>query len=184
MKIVIIVCAVASLGVFATAGCRSKTVSQEPDEVNQAIDQAVEAGPKIPPSKRNLVIRMLRLSEKDLILGLRTFADLSGGRYPTNLETKSTLKQVDTERLGSSIPDLSENRKKQMLLDIFFASAFYDKLNREKRDVQYHGDAVGRQDTGKVLLSWAESKGHHRVVFGDLTIQTLSSQQLATISLQ
>ena len=173
---------VVSLGVFATTvGCRSKAVSREPDEVNAVIDKAVEAGAKIPPSQRNLVIRMLRLSEEDLILGLRTFAELSGGRYPADLETKSTLRQVDAERLGSSMPDLSESRRNQMLMDIFFASAFYDKLKREKRDVQYYGGTVGRKDAGKVLMCWTESKGGHKGVLGDLTIRTLSSRQLADL---
>lgn len=182
MKTAIIIGVVASLGVLATTvGCRSKAVSQEPDEVNAVIDKAVEAGAEIPPSQRNLVIRMLRLSEKDLILGLRTFVELSGGRYPADLETKSTLRQVDAERLGSSMPGLSESRKKQMLMDIFFASVFYDRLKRDKRDVQYYGGTVGRQDAAKVLLCWTESKDRYRVVLGDLTIRNLSSQQLAEI---
>ncbi|MEN6576158.1 MAG: hypothetical protein ABFD90_07430 [Phycisphaerales bacterium] len=184
MKTVIIVSTVASLGVLAaTIGCRSKAVSQEPDEVNAVIDKAVEAGADIPPSKRSMVVRMLRLSEKDLILGLRTFAELSGGRYPDDLETKSMLRQVDAERLGSSRPDLSESRRRQMLMDIFFASAFYDKLKREKRDVQYYGDTVGRQDAGKVLMRWTESKDRYKVVLGDLAIRTLSSQQLAELTM-
>ncbi len=160
-------------------GCRSRAVPEEPNDANAAIDQAVAAGADIPPAKRNIVLRMLRLSEKDLILGLRTFADLSGGRYPTTLDTKSTLKQVETDRLGSSMPELSKSRKEQMLQDIFFASAFYEKLQRENRGVQYHGDTVRREDVGKVLMRWAESKGRHRVVLGDLSVRTLSSQQLA-----
>ena len=144
--------------------------------------EAVAArGADIPPAKRNLVLRVLRLSEKDLVLGLRTFADLSGGHYPTSLDTKSTFKQVETDRLGSSMPELSESKKEQMLQDIFFASAFYEKLQRENRSVQYHGDTVGRQDAGKVLVCWTESKGRHRVVLGDLSIRTVSSQQLAEL---
>ncbi len=182
MKSVTVLCSVALLGVLAVVGCRSKAAPEEPDEVNEAVDKAVAAGADISPSKRNMVVRMLRLNEKDLILGLRTFAELSGGHYPADLDTQSTLKQVETDRLGSSTPDLSESSKKRMLLDIFFASAFYDKLKRDKRNVEYRGDTVGRQDTDKMLMCWSESKGRHRVVFGDLTIRTLSSQQLAELT--
>jgi hypothetical protein len=181
MKSAIILCTAASLGVLVAAGCRSRAVPEQPDDVNEVIDKAIEAGADIPPSKRNMVVRMLRLSEKDLILGLRTFAELSGGHYPACLETQSVLKQVEADRLGSSTPNLSKSSKEQMLLDIFFATVFYDKLKREKRDVQYHGDTVGWQDAGKMLLCWTESKGRHKVVFGNLTIRTLSSQQLAKL---
>jgi hypothetical protein len=162
-------------------GCRSRTASNQPDEVDQAIDQAIVMGGDIPPEKRGVVGRMLRLNEKDLLLGLRTYADLSGGRYPTSLETRSTLKQVETDRLGSSMPELSKSRKEQMLRDIFFATAFYEKLQRENRDVQYHGDTVSRQDAGKVLISWTEPKQRRRVVFGDLTAKTLSVKQFAQL---
>jgi hypothetical protein len=162
-----------------TVGCRSRAVSDEPDDANAVIDKAVAAGADIPPAKRSIVARVLRLSEKDLILGLYTFAELSGGHYPASLDTKSTLKQVETDRLGSAMPELSESTKERMLQDIFFASAFYEKLQREGRNVQYHGDTVGRQDAGKVLLCWTASKGRHRVVLGDLSIQTLTAEQLA-----
>lgn len=117
-------------------GCRSQAVSKEPDEVDQAIDQAVVKGADIPPAKRGIIGRMLRINEKDLLLGLRTYADLSGGRYPTSLETKSTLKEIETNQLGSNLTDTPKSQKDQMVMDIFFATVFYDKLTREKRDAQ------------------------------------------------
>lgn len=170
------------MGIMAVVvGCHSRAVPEGPNDANAVIDKAVAGGADIPPAKRNIVLRVLRLSEKDLILGLRTFADLSGGHYPNSLDTKSTLKQVETDRLSSSMPELSESRKEQMLQDIFFASAFYEKLQRENRGVQYHGDTVGRQDAGKILVCWTESKGRHRVLLGDLRIRTVSSQQLAEL---
>ena len=139
-------------------------------------------GADIPPAKRGVIGRMLRLNEKDLLLGLRTYADLSGGRYPTSLETKSTLKEIETNRLGANLTDVPKSQKDQMLLDIFFATVFYDKLIREKRGAEYHGDTVNRQDAGKVLVSWTEPKQRYRVVFGDLTAKTLSAKQFAQLA--
>ena len=88
MKTSVTLCAVLLATTFgAAAGCRSETVPQETHDVNAVIDQAVAYGADIPAGKRNTVIRMLSLSEKDLILGLRVFATLSGGRYPARLDT-------------------------------------------------------------------------------------------------
>jgi len=163
-------------------GCRSQAVSKEPDDANEAIDKAVAMGADIPPAKRGTISRMLRLNENDLLLGLRTYADLSGGRYPGCLDTKSTLKEIETNRLGSNLTDATKSQKDQMLMDIFFATAFYDKLNRENRGAQYHGDAVARQDAGKVLISWTDSKERYRVVFGNLTTKTVSAAQFAQLA--
>jgi hypothetical protein len=180
MKTTMVVFA-AVLAAVAGIGCRCHGASKEPDEVDQAIDEAIVRGADIPPAKRGLIGRMLRLNEKDLLLGLRTYADLSGGRYPTSLETEITLKEIETNQLGSNLTDTPKSQKDQMVMDIFFATAFYDKLSREKRGVQYHGDTVGRQDAGKVLISWTESKQRYRVVFGDLTAKTLSAEQFAQL---
>jgi hypothetical protein len=164
------------------AGCRSQATSKEPDDANEAIDKAVAMGADIPPAKRGIIGRMLRLNENDLLLGLRTYADLSGGRYPTSLDTKSTLKEVETNKLGANLTNTPKSQKDQMLLDIFFATVFYDKLNRENRGAQYHGDAVRRQDAGKVLVCWTESEDRYRVVFGDLTAETLSAAQFSQLA--
>jgi hypothetical protein len=145
-------------------GCRSQAASREPDDVNETIDKAVAMGADIPPARRGLVGRMLRLNEKDLLLGLRTYADLSGGRYPTRLDTESTLKEIEANRLGADLTDVPKDQKDRMLKDIFFATAFYDKLVREKRGAQYHGDSVTGHDGDKVLISWMEPKQQYRVV--------------------
>ncbi|MBN1506958.1 MAG: hypothetical protein JW955_08935 [Sedimentisphaerales bacterium] len=164
------------------AGCGSRAVSQEPDDVNETIDKAVAMGADIPPAKRGLVRRMLRLNEKDLLLGLRAYADLSGGRYPTSLDTRTTLKEVEANELGANLTHTAKSQKDQMLQDIFFATVFYDKLNREDRGAQYHGDTVARQDASKVLVSWTKSKEQYRVVFGDLTARTLSAAQFTQLA--
>ena len=183
MKTIMIAFGVMLVGVAAVIiGCRSHAASKQPDEVDQAIDQAIVMGADIPPAKRGIIGRMLRLNEKDLLLGLRTYADLSGGRYPTSLETEITLKEIETNQLGSNLTDTPKSQKDQMVMDIFFATAFYDKLKREKRAAQYHGDTVSRQDADKVLISWTEPKQRYRVVFGDLTAKTLSSDQFARLA--
>jgi len=92
------------------------------------------------------------------------------------------LKEIEANRLGSNLTDTPKSQKDQMVLDIWFATAFYDKLNREKRGAQYHGATVSRQDAGKVLISWTESQERYRVVFGDLTAKTLSAEQFTKLA--
>jgi hypothetical protein len=176
MKGATILCLVLlAASVAAGTGCRSQAVRDESDDADVAIDQAVARGADIPPDKRGIVTRMLHLSEKDLVLGLYTFADLSAGRYPMSLETRSTLQEVEVELK----PEMSKSTKERMLQDIFFATAFYEKLQRERRSVQYHGAAVSRQDGSKILMSWSLSKDRHRAVLGDLSLCTLTTKQLA-----
>jgi hypothetical protein len=160
-------------------GCQSPAVPKESDHGDEVIDKAVAAGADIPPDKRSLVARMLSLSEKDLIRGLRTFAELSGGRYPTRLDTKTTVKEADG--LGSSLREMSESEKKQKMQDIFFASAFYEKLGRENRDVVYHGDVVGADDTERILLRWRIARDDYRVVHADLRCESVTHVQLAAL---
>ncbi len=160
-------------------GCQPRTVPNESDHVDEVIDKTVAAGADVPPDKRGLVARMLSLSEKDLITGLRTFAELSGGRYPTRLDTKTTVKEADG--LGSSLPEMSENEKKQKIQDIFFASAFYEKLGREHRDVAYHGDVVGADDTERILIRWRIAGESYRIIRADLRCETVTRVQLAEL---
>ena len=160
-------------------GCQSPAGPKDADHVDTVIDKAVAAGADIPPDKRGLVARMLNLSEKDLVTGLRTFAELSGGRYPTRLDTKTTVKEADG--LGSSLPEMSESEKKQKIQDIFFASAFHEKLVRENREVAYHGDVVGADDGEKVLLRWRIVGDDYRVVRADLRCETVTRVQLTAL---
>ena len=160
-------------------GCRSPAGAKDSDHADEVIDKAVAAGADIPPDKRGLVARMLSLNEKDLITGLRTFAELSGGRYPTRLDSKTTVKEADG--LGSSLPEMSESEKKQKIHDIFFASAFYEKLGRENRDVAYHGDVVGADDTERILIRWKIAGESYRVVRADLRCETVTLVQLTKL---
>jgi hypothetical protein len=156
---------------------KEEPAADEPSAGQALVDEAVAMGADIPPEKRNLVARMLNLSEEDLIAGLRAFSELSGGRYPRELDAKSTLKEVDG--LGAdALRDVPEETKKARLQDIFFATAFHDKLVRERKDVAYYGDTVSAQDSDKVLMRWKIGSDKFRVLFGDLTARDVTAEQL------
>jgi hypothetical protein len=134
-------------------------------------------GADIPPENRNLVARMLNLSEKDLIEGSRTFAELAGGRYPGKLDAKSTLKETDSLKT-EVLRDVPEETKKQKIQDIFFMATYHDKLVRERKDVAYYGDTVSAEDGDKVLIRWKIGGGKFRVVFGDLAAKDVTADEL------
>ncbi len=140
-------------------------------------DEAVAMGTDIPPENRSMVARMLNLSEKGLIGGLRAFADLTGGRYPSKLDAKSTLKEVDTLK-AEVLTDMSDEAKKEKTQDVFFATAYHDKLVRERKEVAYYGDTVRVTDSDKVLIRWRVADGQYRVVFGNLTARDVTAEEL------
>lgn len=164
-------------------GCGEKTSGKmassqtEQSKSEKLLDKSLElSGKKLSTKERSVALRMLSLNEKDLIQGLTAFLELSGERYPTSLEAKATI--PETKRLLKARSVGSNKEVKEKTYDIFFASAFYDKLIREKRNVAYYGDRVTSNDVDKVLMWWKTSEDNYRIIFGDLTEENVSAEQL------
>ena len=138
------------------------------------------SGKKLTAEERNTALRMLNLNENDLIKGLSIFAELSGGRYPKRLDTKATIKEMD-ELGAEKFRDIPEQMRQQKVQDIFFASAYYGNLQREKKDVVYHSDKITTKDNDKILIRWKTGDDEYRVVFGDLTTENVSTKRLAEL---
>jgi len=153
----------------------------------QLLNMALEiSGAKLPPDKRGKALRMLSLNEKDVISGLGVWLELLEGRYPNSLEPKIAIKQAEsllTAKYGSRKVANKEKKKEidEKGFDLFFASAFYDKLVREKKDVAYYGDKITVEDSGKVLMRWKISDDRYRVVFGNLTRISVTAEKLAEL---
>ncbi|MHC4636049.1 MAG: hypothetical protein ACYTBP_06010 [Planctomycetota bacterium] len=184
---------VVSLLVFMY-GCGKKTSGKmassqtEQSKSEKLLDMALKiSGKKLTSEERNRALRMLNLNEKDVIQGLGVFLELSDGRYPSKLDTKTALTEVEVlwraRHGGISLDETTDKEKKKQLegktSDIFFASAFYDKLIREKKDVAYYGDKIAVENSGKVLMRWKISGNRYRVVFGNLTTKTFTAEELA-----
>ena len=177
-------------------GCGEKTSGKiaspqtEQSKSEKLLDKALElSGKKLTSEERNRALRMLSLNEKDLIQGLTVFLELSDGRYPRKLDTKTALTEAEAlwgaKHEGVS-PDettgkAKEKGDKEIIYDIFFASAFYGKLMRENNDVAYYGDKVTVEDSGKVLMRWNISDEQYRVVFGDLAVKNVSAEGLSML---
>lgn len=162
----------------------------EQSKSEKLLDKALElSGKKFTPEERNVALRMFRLNEKDIIQGLTVFLELSDGRYPSKLDAKTTLTEAEAlwrAKHGEISPDETTGKKKkkeakEAIYDIFFATAFYDKLVREKKGIAYYGDKVKPGDSNGVVVRWEQSRGKYRVIFGDLRIETVSKDKLAEL---
>ena len=141
------------------------------------LDMALQIGGEtMEPDQRALAIRMLSLNEKDLIRGLAQWLMLLDGKYPDTLEPKGAIRRA--EKLYAEKYRSAEQAKKEQTYDVFFASTFYDKLIREKKDVVYYGDKVTPKDKEKILIRWKIEKNKYRVVFGDLRLENVSTERL------
>ena len=176
---------------FSLCGCQShpshnnnpSEVNSKPSNEEETLDTAIKiSGKKFSPDQRSMMLRMLSLSEEDLIRGLTFFLEFSDGRYPSRMEAKTTLPETEAlwkAKYGKS--GLNTEKTKEQIHDIFFASAFYDKLVREKKDVAYYGDKVTVEDSDKVLMRWKIRNNEYRVVFGNLTIRNMNTEELVKI---
>jgi hypothetical protein len=61
------------------------------------------------------------------------------------------------------------------------ACMFYIKLVQEDKDPAYYGDRVTAADTDAVLMRWKISDDLYRVIFGDLTTENVTAEQLAEL---
>jgi hypothetical protein len=128
--------------------------------------------------------------EQTLIEGLRTFAEISNGRYPGNLNLIMALKESG-EALRKSIledqnrdPNVTLPTREELmakLANIEAACLFYDKLVKEGKDVVYNGHKVTTEFPHVVLMRWKISEDRHRVIFADLTAETVTAERLAEL---
>jgi len=141
------------------------------------------SGKKLSAEERNAAMRMLNLSEKDVIRGLRVWLELLDDRYPNSLDPKVAIKQAESLFVAkyASINQADREKKRELANDFFFASAFYDELMRKKKDVAYYGDKITPEDSGKLLMRWKISHDQYRVVFGNLTRKSVTAEQLAEL---
>jgi NTP pyrophosphatase (non-canonical NTP hydrolase)/outer membrane lipoprotein-sorting protein len=120
-------------------------------------------------------------NEGTAINGLKLFAELTGGRYPDNLALLTLLKEITeelTKKYGMKFVEKQDEYTSE-LTDILQAAIFYAQL--VGKDAVYHGDRVTAENPESVLLRWKVSEGVYRVVFGDLSTENFSVEELAEL---
>ena len=138
-------------------------------------------------------IKMPEMNEATALQGLRLFREFTG-QYPEDLSIMSLIRQIgkltesDTpaaQALKDALKDNDQDSTSQKMIDTLMplqaTGAFYALLVQEKKDPAYHGDVVSPGDASQVLLRWKVSDTEYRVIFGDLTAETVAPDTLAKL---
>ena len=127
-------------------------------------------------------------NEGAAVKGLRMFAELVGGQYPSNLDIMTAsmeagkavqAKIADDPNWDPNTPINKEDLEKTTSIQA--ACNFYGKLVKDGKDVAYYGEKVTAEDSDMVLLRWKVSDNEYRVIFGDLTAENVTAEQLAEL---
>jgi concanavalin A-like lectin/glucanase superfamily protein/putative zinc finger protein len=145
---------------------------------------AADFEPNIPDDYTLMAKVDLSDTEQTLIKGLRGFAELSGGLYPSSLDlmTASTEIQVGfiVQRRLQGIDMEQEPTRLEMekILAIQGSCMFINKLRGDEKEPAYYGKFVTKENPEAVLVRWKLEDDQYRVVFSDLQVGTVTKEQL------
>jgi hypothetical protein len=140
-------------------------------------------------------MQMPDISEEGAIEGLRFFAEIFG-RYPESLNLMALMQEFAKVRQGAELTEAGKrlqermrpgleaqdgqtNEQKvvqqtmEMMRPVQSLGTFYMSLVADKKDPAYYGDVVGPQDADQVLLQWKVSDNERRIIYGDLSAETI-----------
>jgi hypothetical protein len=122
--------------------------------------------------------------EASAIEGLRLFAEMTDGNYPSQMNVMTLTKESAEaygKKLGATKTKPTDEQTQQMTATMVkFQSPvlFYIKLTQDGNDPAYYGKDVTPGDANAVLMSWKISDDTYRVIFGDLSVENVTAEQL------
>jgi hypothetical protein len=141
--------------------------------------------PNIPSDYKMMgEMKMPGHDEASAIEGLRVFAEMADGRYPSQMEVMTLTKEsaeIYGKKLGDKGTKPSDEQMQQMTATMVKFQApvlFYTKLIHDDNDPAYYGKDVTPGDANSLLMRWKISDGTYRVVFGDLSAENVTAEQL------
>ena len=149
--------------------------------------QASDFEPNIPPDYTLMAHVDLSDSVEAVVKGLRGFAKITEGKYPTNLDLMTVGKEIGEafvalrQRQGKSPEEKPTQEEMENMLSIQGACMFYGNLVKEEKDAAYYGDKVTTRDVNKVLMRWKISDDQYQVILGDLSTLDVSTNKLAEL---
>jgi len=143
--------------------------------------------------------KMPTANEEGAIEGLR-FCEQLLGRYPKKIDMMNLMNEIVSikdsnsptaaalklkEELKGEMDKLPEEEKAKKIMDIMrpvqSLGMFYMTLVQGKKEPVYYGDKVTAADSNTVLMRWKISDDEYRVIYGDLTAENISTEQLAEL---
>jgi outer membrane lipoprotein-sorting protein len=129
-------------------------------------------------------VEMPDVGGEKAVEGLRLFAELTGGSYPGDMSIMAVMNElggVMQEELGTEPNSMPSRETMEKLLKVQMVCMFYAKLVQEDKDPAYYGDKVTAEFGHAVLMRWKTDDDQYRVIFGDLTIEDVSADELAEL---
>ena len=122
--------------------------------------------------------------DEDIAEGLRFFAELTGGRYLSDLSLPTVTREL-TEALkakyGENPMDKLSKEQINRLLKIDFVMGWYRRCASNNMEPAYYGHKVTADNPDAVLMRWRGENGRYTVIFGDLRIEDVSSEKLVEL---
>ena len=100
--------------------------------------------------------------EESLVEGLGFFAEMTGGRYPSELspiKMAQELQEIMMTNIGSSPKKTDQEEAMQKMMNLQMASAFYIGLGSGGNDPAYYGSKVTAEFPDAVLVRWSLRTG-------------------------
>jgi len=113
------------------------------------------------------------------VLGL--FAQLSGGKYPSELNVMKIMEEFQNEMIthfGDPMTEPSQPEGIQKMMNLQMAGRLYTSLASEGKDLAYYGHIVTAQFPHAVLMRWKTESGKYKVIFGDLSVREVDAEEL------
>jgi outer membrane lipoprotein-sorting protein len=139
-------------------------------------------------------MKMPSMTEEAAVEGLQFFADIVG-QYPKKLNLMNLMQEFsaikDRENLTDAGLKWTEEMKQlrqetsekalEMMRPVQSLGMFYMLLVQDRKEPAYYGESVGPNDVNMVLLRWKISDNEYRVIYGDLTAENVSAEQLSEL---
>jgi len=121
-------------------------------------------------------------TEEQAVAGLRAYAGLLDGRFPSRLSLATAIAEAE-EELDARHDSYDEGAGRDLtaLFTIRSACRLYSDLLEADKDVAYHGATVNIRDFSRVLMRWRLEDGRYRVIYGDLRLDTVSKTRLVEL---
>ena len=149
--------------------------------------------PDIPDDYTEMAnVKMPKMDTDAMIAGLQKYHDLTG-KYPAemnpaaltgNLIEAMKAKAESQKEDGETAEEIDEDELVQQSMDdmmpIQGMIMFYMSLTQQDRNPAYFGD-VEPGDADAVLVRWTTDSGDYQVVYGDLSTETLTADELTEL---
>jgi len=123
--------------------------------------------------------------EKDLIDMLRFFAETADGRYPSSLTGMTVVtefvKAIRIKFAGQEPNDVQTKELMGKVVSYQMIGMTYAAMVKDGNEPAYYGDKVNAEFPNAVLMRWKLSEDRNRVIFGDLSIRDVTSDELAQL---